>query len=109
MANSLKFNDITLTVGDTLSVTYRLKEGDKERQQVFKGVLIKINGSNVENRMITIRKISKIGIGVERIIPLMSPNIVKIKIDKEGRSTKSKLYFARNLTESQLKQKLYTK
>ncbi len=107
MANSIPFKKTQLHVGDTLSITYKFKEGEKERQQIFKGILIKITGSDDANRMITVRKISKVGIGVERIIPLTSPNLIDIKLEKKSDFAKSKLYFVRNLTEAELRRKLY--
>jgi len=108
MSNSVLFKKEPLHIGDTLSVTYTFKEGEKSRQQLFKGILVKITGATEENRMITVRKISKIGIGVERIIPLISPNLVGIKVDKKSNYKKAKLYFIRNLTESEVKRKLYS-
>jgi large subunit ribosomal protein L19 len=107
MANSISYKETVLHIGDTLSLSYKIKEGDKVRLQIFKGVLINIKGNTDENRMITIRKISKIGIGVERIIPLASPHIASIKVDKKSNFKKAKLFFARGLTETELKRKLY--
>ena len=108
MANSIQFKNNLLHVGDTISVTYLFKEGEKERQQVFKGILIRIKGSTPENVMITVRKISKIGIGVERLIPLKSPNLVDIKVEKKSLyNLRSKLYFIRELTEAEVKRRLY--
>ena len=109
MANSVSYKDTVLNVGDTLSLSYKIKEGDRVRQQLFKGILINIKGNTDQNRMITLRKVSKIGIGVERIIPLSSPHIASIKVDKKSNYTKAKLFFARNLTEAELKRKLYAK
>lgn len=109
MANSVTYKTNPLHIGDTVSVTYKFKEGDKERQQIFKGIVINIKGKDEENRMITVRKISKIGIGVERIIPLLSPSLVDIKVMKNSNYTKSKLYFIRDLTEAEVKRKLYSK
>ena len=100
MSNSINYKNAVLNVGDTVSVTYKFKDGEKERQQLFKGILLKINGNNDENRMITVRKVSKTGVGVERIIPLISPKLVNVRVDKKGSYAKSKLYFIRNLTEA---------
>ena len=66
------------TVGDTLNVHYRIIEGEKQRIQVFQGVLIAINGRGV-NRMLTVRRIVA-NQGVERVFPLHSPRIAKIEI-----------------------------
>jgi len=107
MANSFKFKDVQYKVGDTLSINYKIKEGDKERLQLFKGVLVKIKGDTEANRMITVRKITKSAIGVERIIPLFSPYIQSMKLDKKSSFNKAKLYFIRNLSDRELKSKLY--
>lgn len=109
MANSITFNEAKLKVGDTVSLNYKFKEGEKERTQLFKGILIKITGADLQRRTITIRKISKTGIGIERIIPLASKNIVSLKLDKPGSYTKSKLFFIRDLTEAETRNKLYRK
>ncbi|KKP86794.1 MAG: 50S ribosomal protein L19 [Candidatus Roizmanbacteria bacterium GW2011_GWA2_35_8] len=107
MANSFKYKDIQYKVGDTLSINYRIKEGDKERLQLFKGILVKIKGDSEATRMITVRKMSKSGIGIERIIPLSSPFIASMKLEKKSNYRKAKLYFIRNLSEQELKSKLY--
>ncbi|KKP68438.1 MAG: 50S ribosomal protein L19 [Candidatus Roizmanbacteria bacterium GW2011_GWA2_35_19] len=107
MANSFKYKEIQYKVGDTLSINYRIKEGDKERLQLFKGILVKIKGDSEATRMITVRKMSKSGIGIERIIPLSSPFIATMKLDKKSNYKKAKLYFIRNLSEQELKSKLY--
>lgn len=109
MANSFKYQEKVICVGDTISLTYKLKEGDKERKQIFKGILIKIKGNTPATKMITVRKISRSGIGVERIIPLMSPLLVSIKVTKKGLNKKAKIYYIRNLSNKQLTQKLYRK
>ena len=106
MANSLNYKDKTFTVGSTLGITYKFKEGDKERKQIFKGILIKIKGDSPLTRMFTIRKISRSGIGVERIIPLMSPFLENISLIKKAAPQKAKLYFIRNLHEKQVKSKI---
>jgi len=108
MANSFEFNKKIIKVGDTISLEYKIKEGEKERTQLFKGILLMIKGSTPITRNITIRKISKIGVGVERIIPLSSPNIVSLKVDKTSNYTKSKLFFIRDYTEAETRNKLYS-
>ncbi len=107
MANSFIYNQTTYRVGDTIDIDYKIKEGDKERLQAFKGVLLKIKGDSDENRMITVRKMSNSGIGVERIIPLKSPYIAKISLIKKSSYQKAKLYFLRNLSDQELRTKLY--
>ncbi len=82
--------------GDTITVAYRIKEGNKERIQQYRGVVIKIAGQGDKKRF-TVRKISD-GIGVERIFPMESPFIESIKVMKYGKVRRAKLYYLRNLT-----------
>lgn len=108
MANSIKYKETHLQVGDTVVVDYRIKESDnKERIQQFKGILIAIKGTTRESRMITVRKMSKMGIGVERIFPIESPFIASISVDKKSTYSKAKLYFLENLSDQNLRKKLY--
>lgn len=108
MANSIKYKETHLQVGDTVVVDYRIKESDnKERIQQFKGILIAIKGTTRESRMITVRKMSKMGIGVERIFPIESPFIAAISVDKKSTYSKAKLYFLENLSDQNLRKKLY--
>lgn len=107
MANSIKYKDLDIAVGDTITINYRIKEGEKERQQLFEGILLKITGSTPNTKTITVRKISNSGIGVEKIIPLMSPYITDIKMNKKSNYTKAKLYFVRDLSGQQLRFRLY--
>ncbi len=81
-------------VGDIVEVHSKIKEGGKERIQVFKGMIIAIKGSGV-SKTITVRKISY-GVGVEKIWPIYSPNITKIKIVKRTNVKRSKLYYLRD-------------
>ena len=81
---------------DTVTVAYRIKEGNKERIQQYRGVVIRINGDG-EKKRFTVRKISD-NIGVERIFPLESPFIDSITINKHGRVRRAKIYYLRNLT-----------
>jgi large subunit ribosomal protein L19 len=82
--------------GDTVTVHYKIKEGDKERVQQFKGVVIKLKGAGI-TKTFTVRKISN-GVGVERIFPVNSPFIDKVEINKKGDVRRAKLYYLRNLT-----------
>ncbi len=83
--------------GDTVTVTYRIKEGDKERLQKFRGVIIQIKGASPATRTFTIRKISN-GIGVERIFPFQSPFIESIEINKVGKVRRARIFYLRELS-----------
>lgn len=82
--------------GDTVTIHYKIKEGDKERVQQFKGVVIKLKGAGI-TKTFTVRKISN-GVGVERIFPINSPFIDKVEVNKKGDVRRAKLYYLRNLT-----------
>ncbi len=79
--------------GDTISVHYKIREGDRERIQIFEGVVIAKKGGGVRETFI-VRKVSY-GVGVERIFPLHSPLIDKIEVKKKGKVRKAKLYYLR--------------
>ncbi|HEY9560872.1 MAG TPA: 50S ribosomal protein L19 [Anseongella sp.] len=82
--------------GDNVSVHYKIKEGNKERTQVYQGVVIQLNSVGV-NKTFTVRKVSN-SIGVERIFPMNSPSIVKVEVNSRGAVRRSKLYYLRQLT-----------
>ncbi len=82
--------------GDTITVAYRIKEGNKERIQQYRGVVIRISGEGSKKRF-TVRKMSD-NIGVERIFPIESPFIDSITVNKYGKVRRAKLYYLRNLT-----------
>ena len=81
--------------GDTITVYYEIREGDKVRTQFFRGVVIQIKGQGL-SKSFTIRKMSGT-IGVERIFPLNLPTIQKIEINKKGKVRRSKIYYFKNL------------
>jgi len=83
--------------GDTITVTYRIKEGDKERLQDFRGVVIQICGATPFTRTFTVRKVSG-GVGVERIFPFESPFIEKIELNKVGKVRRARIFYLRNLS-----------
>ena len=82
--------------GDTVTVYYTIKEGDKERTQLFKGDVIQRKGSGATETF-TVRKISH-SIGVERIFPINSPFIEKIEVNKKGKVRRARIYYLRKLT-----------
>lgn len=86
----------SFSAGDTISVHYKIIEGNKERVQVFRGVVIQISGQG-ETKTFTIRKMSG-NVGVERIIPLNSPYIKEIEVNKEGKVRRSRIFYFRELT-----------
>lgn len=80
-------------VGDTIKVHYKIKEGSKERIQIFQGIVIQRRGAQI-SQTFTVRKISN-GVAVERIFPLHSPNIDKIDVVRFGRVRRAKLFYLR--------------
>ncbi|MCI6823739.1 MAG: 50S ribosomal protein L19 [Bacteroidales bacterium] len=82
--------------GDTITVAYKIIEGNKERIQLYRGVVIKICGHG-EKKRFTVRKMSGT-VGVERIFPMDSPNIDSIEVNKIGKVRRAKLYYLRKLT-----------
>jgi len=82
--------------GDTLVVTYKIKEGDKERLQSFQGVVLQRRGEGV-NETFTIRKMSG-SIGVERIFPITSPFLEEIKVVKKGAVRRARIFYLRERT-----------
>lgn len=83
--------------GDTITVTYRIKEGDKERLQKFKGVVLQISGASPFTKTFTVRKISS-GVGVERIFPFQSPFIESIEVNKVGHVRRARIFYLRKLS-----------
>ncbi len=88
-----KFEDFN--VGDTVKVYVRIKEGEKERTQLYSGLVIKSQGSGL-GKTFTVRKISA-GVGVERTFPYASPAIEKVEVVSSGKTRRGRLYFVRDL------------
>ncbi|MCK5862569.1 MAG: 50S ribosomal protein L19 [Candidatus Hydrogenedentes bacterium] len=88
--NIPKFN-----VGDTVRVHFRIVEGEKERIQVYEGVVISRNGAESPTATFTVRRIA-FGEGVERVFPLHSPRIEKVDVVREGQVRRAKLYYLRD-------------
>lgn len=91
--NQLK-NLAPFKVGDTVKVHQRIREGGKERVQIFEGLVIARKGGTGANATFMVRKISS-GVGVERIYPLHSPNVVKLEVVKSPTVRQAKLYYVR--------------
>lgn len=90
--------------GDIIRVHQKIFEGNKERVQVFEGIVIKTKGKTGPSATFTVRKITY-GVGVERTFPLNSPSVVKIEFKKGSAVRRAKLYYLRNLTGKALKMK----
>lgn len=82
------------SIGDTVKVSVKIKEGDKERIQIFQGTVIKRQNSGL-NETFTVRKISS-GVGVERTFPVHSPKVAKIEVTRKGKVRRAKLYYLRD-------------
>lgn len=95
VADQMKTEIPDFSAGDDVEVHYSVVEGDKERVQIFKGLVIQRRGSGI-NETFTVRKISS-GVGVERVFPLHSPRIVKVNCVRKGKVRRAKLYYIRNL------------
>lgn len=83
-----------IRTGDTVKIHQKVKAGDKRKSQVFEGLVIAKKHGKGTSAMITVRKVT-LGVGVERIFPLHSPNIEKIEVIKRGKTRRSKLYYLR--------------
>ncbi len=106
VAGQLKDNLPDIKIGATVKVYVRIREGDKQRIQMFEGVVIARNNSGIAET-ITVRRVAY-GVGVERVFPLHSPNVDKIEIVSYGKARRSKLYYLRDRVgkAAKLKQKL---
>jgi large subunit ribosomal protein L19 len=91
-----KVSTVNFGPGDTITVHYKIKEGNKERIQNYRGVVIQVKGAGL-TKTFTVRKMSG-NIGVERIFPISSPFIEEIEINKRGSVRRAKLYYLRGLT-----------
>ncbi|MBL9001919.1 MAG: 50S ribosomal protein L19 [Phycisphaerae bacterium] len=95
-ASHIKKNVISFGIGDTISVSFRIVEGEKERQQAFQGVVISRKGRGIDE-MVVIRKIVD-EVGVERIFPINSPMVADIEMVRRGDARRAKLYYLRERT-----------
>jgi large subunit ribosomal protein L19 len=94
--DSLRKDHPEFRSGDTVRVHVKIKEGDKERVQIFEGVVIRRHRGGV-NETFTVRKVSY-GVGVERVFPLHSPNVAKVELKSRGRVRRSRLFYLRDLS-----------
>ena len=94
-AKHLKTKLPEFSPGDTVKVFNKIKEGDKERIQLFEGVVVQKRGTGL-GASVTVRKIS-MGVGVEKVVPLHSPSLTKIELVKKGKVNRAKLYYLRKL------------
>ena len=92
-AEQLKENVSNFNVGDTVKVYGKIKEGNRERIQVYEGTVIKIQGGS-SRATFTVRKVSN-GVGVEKTWPLHSPNVEKVEVVRRGKLRRAKLYYLR--------------
>jgi len=95
-AAQLKADRPQLRPGDTVEVSVRVIEGDKERQQKFRGDVINVRGSGLR-KTFTVRKLSE-GVGVERTFPLHSPSVAEIRMIKQSKVRRAKLFYLRKKT-----------
>ena len=94
--------------GDTITVTYKIKEENKERLQKFRGIVLQKRGAGI-SKTFTVRKMSN-GVGVERIFPFASPFIDSIEVNKVGKVRRARIFYLRGLTgkKARIKEKKYT-
>jgi large subunit ribosomal protein L19 len=94
---SMKQDPLSYKIGDSVRVHVKIKEGDKERVQVFAGTVIACDGGKAATATFTVRRIS-FGVGVEKVFPVNSPFIEKIEIERSAKIRRAKLYYLRELT-----------
>ena len=94
-------------IGDTVDIHVKIKEGNRERIQIFTGTVIKCQNSGL-NETFTVRKISN-GVGVERTFPMHSPKIARVEVKREGKVRRAKLYYLRDRVGKAAKTKEATK
>ena len=93
-AGMLKEDAPVVAIGNTVRVHVKIREGERERIQVFEGTIIAMKGSGISSTF-TVRPVSS-GVGVERVFPVHSPNVAKVDIVRTGKVRRAKLYYLRN-------------
>ncbi len=95
MALTAQHQETKFSVGDTIRVKQQFFSGDKAQSQIFEGVVIAIKGRGV-GQSFTVRKIASDGVGVEKIWPMASPNLLSVTVKKTGKVRRAKLYYLRD-------------
>ena len=103
MANQTEIKGVKVHSGDVVRVHLKILEGDKERIQIFEGMIIGIRGRD-DGKTFTVRKIATGNIGVERIFPITSPWIIKVEVKKVGQVRRAKLGYIRRKSSKQVAQ-----
>ena len=93
-ADSVKQEIPAFEVGDTVRIGVNIREGDKERVQIFEGTVIARKGSGISETF-TVRRVSY-GVGIERVFPIHSPNVKEVKVIRRGKVRRAKLYYLRD-------------
>ena len=93
-ASQLKEENPQIRIGDTVKVHVKIREGERERIQIFEGTVIARKGGGISETF-TVRRVSY-GVGVERVFPIHSPNVAKVEIVRSGKVRRGKLYYLRN-------------
>lgn len=97
MANHFIFNEQVINVGDTVRLHQQIKEGEKSRVQIFEGIVIAVQ-NQAASRTFTVRRVAAGGIGVEKIIPVNVPGLIKIQVKTKGDVRRAKLFYLRQRT-----------
>ena len=92
--NYMKKNLPKFAVGDTVDVVVKIKEGEKERKQIFQGTVIAFTGQGI-NKSFTVRRIVQ-GEGVERVFPIHAPKVMTVRVKRKGKARRAKLYYLRD-------------
>jgi len=106
MARYVTIKDTEVTAGDTIKIHYAIQDKDKKKNQIFEGIVLAIKGRG-NNKMFTVRKVTRSNIGVERIFPVISPFIEKVEIVKKATSTRANIQYIRDRSRKEIKEKLY--
>ena len=108
MANEVTILEQHIRVGDTVAVSFAYLDKGKEKSQIYEGIVLSVHGTWA-GKTITVRKMTKSKIGVERVLPISSPFIKKIKVLKKTKNTKAKVNYIRRSSDRDIREQLYTK